>query len=131
MDSGTTVRIARPTDDLEALLPFYREGLGLELIYRFEAHDGFDGIMLGRAGAGYHFEFTRSTRHRAGRAPSQEHLIVFYLEDEGRWREAVARMRGAGFEPVAALNPYWDRQGCTFEDPDGYRVVLQQGAWPG
>jgi hypothetical protein len=38
-------------------------------------------------------------------------------------------MRDAGFEPVKAFNPYWDREGGTFEDPDGYRIVLQQAAW--
>ena len=56
--------------------------------------------------------------------------MVFYIADEPRWREAVERMRKAGFPPVASFNPYWDRQGCTFEDPDGYRIVLQRGAWP-
>ncbi|WP_416171653.1 hypothetical protein [Haematobacter missouriensis] len=35
-----------------------------------------------------------------------------------------------GHEPVPSFNPYWDRGGRTFEDPDGYRVVLQNAAWP-
>jgi hypothetical protein len=35
-----------------------------------------------------------------------------------------------GYQPVPAFNPYWDRQGLTFADPDGYRVVLQNAAWP-
>jgi hypothetical protein len=38
-------------------------------------------------------------------------------------------MRVAGYAPVAAFNPYWDRAGLTFEDPDGYRVVLQRTTW--
>jgi prolyl oligopeptidase len=38
-------------------------------------------------------------------------------------------MRAAGFEPVPAFNPYWDRTGATFEDPDGYRIVLNRGEW--
>jgi hypothetical protein len=38
-------------------------------------------------------------------------------------------MRDAGFEPVRAFNPCWDRDGLTFEDPDGYRVVLQHASW--
>lgn len=38
-------------------------------------------------------------------------------------------MADAGHEPVPAFNPYWDRQGVTFEDPDGYRVVLQRTDW--
>jgi len=125
-----TLRVARPTDDLEALLPFYRDGLGLALLDRFQDHDGFDGLMLGAPGAPYHFEFTRAHAHPAGRSPTQDHLLVFYVPDRGEWRDAVERMRRAGFEPVPSFNPYWDRAGATFEDPDGYRVVLQQGAWP-
>ena len=27
------------------------------------------------------------------------------------------------------FNPYWDRQGVTFSDDDGYRVVIQHAAW--
>ncbi len=30
---------------------------------------------------------------------------------------------------VKALNPYWDQDGKTFGDPDGYRVVLQRASW--
>jgi catechol 2,3-dioxygenase-like lactoylglutathione lyase family enzyme len=124
-----TLRVARPTDDLEALLPFYRDGLGLTVLYRFEDHDGFDGVMLGAAEAPYHFEFTRAHGHSAGRAPTRDHLLVFYIPGPEDWRRAVARMRGAGFEPVASFNPYWDQQGLTFEDPDGYRVVLENASW--
>ena len=54
--------------------------------------------------------------HTAGRAPTQDHLLVFYLPDEVEWRAAVARLERAGHTPVAAFNPYWDRQGRTFED---------------
>jgi catechol 2,3-dioxygenase-like lactoylglutathione lyase family enzyme len=130
MTATPTLRLARPTDDLDALLPFYRDGLGLTLLARFEDHQGFDGIILGAPGAPYHFEFTRAHGHSAGRAPTRDHLWALYLPDAAEWRGAVERMRRAGFAPVASFNPYWDRDGLTFEDPDGYRVVLQHGAWP-
>jgi catechol 2,3-dioxygenase-like lactoylglutathione lyase family enzyme len=123
------LRVARPSDNMEALLRFYQQGLGLSLIGSFENHDGFDGIMLGREGAPYHLEFTRARGHVAGRAPTPDNLLVFYLPDADEWNAAVQRMRDAGFEPVASFNPYWDREGVTFEDPDGYRVVLQNAAW--
>ena len=123
--------MARPSDDLDRLLPFYVDGLGLDLLYRFKDHDGFDGVMLGRKGAPYHLEFTRAHDHAAGRAPTQDNLLIFYLPDEMEWRATVARMRAAGFAPLPAFNPYWDRDGVTFEDPDGYRVVLQRAAWTG
>ncbi len=123
------LRVARPSDDIDALLPFYRDGLGLSVLYRFEDHDGFDGVMLGHEHAPYHFEFTRARGHRAGRAPTQDNLVVFYLPDDSDWQAAVRRLRDSGFAPVPAFNPYWDRDGLTFEDPDGYRVVLQKAAW--
>jgi len=55
---------------------------------------------------------------------------VLYYPDAGDWQAAVDRMRGAGFAPVKSFNPYWDRNGRTFEDADGYRVVLQNARWP-
>jgi catechol 2,3-dioxygenase-like lactoylglutathione lyase family enzyme len=125
-----TLRVARPTDDLDALLPFYRDGLGFSVIGGFKDHDGFDGVILGLPGAPYHLEFTRYFGHPAGRAPTLDNLLVLYLPDRGDWEAAVGRMAAAGFAPVASFNPYWDRQGLTFEDPDGYRVVLQNAAWP-
>jgi catechol 2,3-dioxygenase-like lactoylglutathione lyase family enzyme len=123
------LRVARPSDDLEAIVRFYRDGLGFEVLYEFRDHDGFDGVMLGRRGAAYHLEFTRRTGHRAGRAPTEDNLLVFYLPGRAEWDGAVARLTDAGHRPVTAFNPYWDRSGLTFEDPDGYRVVLQNEEW--
>lgn len=123
------LRVARSTDDIAALLPFYCTGLGLQVLFRFEDHDGFDGVMLGAPGAPYHFEFTTARGHRAGRAPTQDNLLVFFLPDPAAWNAAVRRMQSAGFDPVPSFNPYWDRDGRTYEDADGYRVVLQRSAW--
>ncbi len=123
------LRVARPTDNLDSLLLFYEQGLGLTVLYRFENHDGFDGVMLGAPGAPYHFEFTRAIGHPAGRAPTQDNLLIFYIPERLAWEIAIKRMRDAGILPVPAFNPYWDRSGVTFEDPDGYRVVLQNAEW--
>jgi catechol 2,3-dioxygenase-like lactoylglutathione lyase family enzyme len=123
------LRVARPTDDIEALLPFYRDGLGLKVLFQFQDHDGFDGVMLGRPGAPYHFEFTTAHGHRAGRAPTQDNLLVFYVPDQDEWEQAIRKMESAGFAPVASFNPYWDVSGRTFEDPDGYRIVIERNRW--
>lgn len=129
MTPAPTLRIARPSDNLHALLPFYTDGLGLEVLFHFHDHDGFDGIMIGQPGWPYHLEFTQCHRHAAGRAPTKDNLLVFYYPEVAAWGQAVQRMANAGFLPIAAFNPYWDRLGCTFEDPDGYRVVLQNDEW--
>ncbi len=36
----------------------------------------------------------------------------------------LARFKLMGIEPVAPANPYWLNKGLTFEDPDGWRIVV-------
>ena len=84
-------------------------------------HDGFDAVILGRKEATYHLAFVHKVGHKAGRAPSEDNLLVFYLPDAAEWERAVARLEELGHKPVKAFNPYWDKNGKTFEDPDGYR----------
>lgn len=124
------LRIARPSDNLEAVTKFYRDGLGFEILSEFRNHESFSGVMLGHRGAGYHLEFTCQEGRTAGRAPTEDNLLVFYLPEAEAWAEAVERIERLGYRSVPSCNPYWDRQGRTFEDPDGYRVVLEQGSWP-
>jgi catechol 2,3-dioxygenase-like lactoylglutathione lyase family enzyme len=123
------LRIVRPTDQLGDVVRFYREGLGFTILYEFENHDGFDGVFLGHPKAPWHLAFTHRHGHQAGRAPTRDNLLVFYLPERSEWESAVERMQSNGFLPVPSWNPFWDKQGATFEDPDGYRVVLQNAAW--
>jgi len=51
--------------------------------------------------------------------------LVFYLPGEIERQKAVQRLESRGYKAVTAFNPYWDKQGKTFEDPHGYRAVLQ------
>ena len=129
MKAAQHFRVARPTDQLDAVVRFYRDGLGFEVLAEFRDHDGFDGAILGHRDQPYHLEFTRKRGHVAGRAPTEDNLLVFYLPDTRAWQEAIARMESHGNAAVPAFNPYWDRRGKTFADPDGYRVVLQNTAW--
>ncbi|MDF1731135.1 MAG: VOC family protein [Minwuia sp.] len=128
MLSGTVLRVVRPTDDLAPIRRFYVDALRFPIIYSFEGHDGFDGLIVGTPGADHHLAFTRKHGYSAGRAATPENLLVFYLEDRAVWEEAVTQMRTHGFDPVEPHNPYWRANGATFEDPDGYRVVLQNSA---
>lgn len=129
MLQGKVLRVARPTDHLDQVVHFYTEGLGLQILYRFENHEGFDGVMVGMPGEAYHFEFTHQRGHAVGRVPTQDNLIVFYISNRLEWQQAIERMNAIGYEPVKSYNPYWDINGVTFEDPDGYRVVLQNADW--
>jgi catechol 2,3-dioxygenase-like lactoylglutathione lyase family enzyme len=124
------LRVARPVGSLERSAAMYRDALGLRVLGRFEDHAGFDGVMLGLPGAPYHFEFTRSRTDPVAPTPTPEDLLVLYLPDVREWQRRCEAMRAAGFSEVSAFNPYWQRQGCTFADPDGYRIVLQNAPWP-
>lgn len=126
----THLRIARPVSDLQRSVAMYREGLGLSVLDGFEGHAGFDGVMLGAAAADYHLEFTHCQRAEVTPRPTAEDLLVFYVPDEVEWHAACERMQGAGFTLVTPFNPYWGVLGRTFEDADGYRVVLQRERWP-
>ena len=100
------------------------------MLARFEDHQGFDGVMLGRSGMDYHFEFTYCREHPVAPTPTHEDLLVFYIKDQHEWQLVCERVAESGFVCVRSLNPYWDVSGRTFEDPDGYRIVLQNSPWP-
>lgn len=102
----------------------YVEGLGLVVLGGFEDHEGFDGVMLGEPGGAWHLEFTHHRGTRVGRAPTEDHLLVLYVPDGVEWERRSRQMEVGGFRAVGSYNPYWDRHGRTFEDLDGYRVVL-------
>ena len=124
------IRFARPTEQLSAVVRFYVEGLGLERIAGFEDHAGYSGVILGLPGRELQLEFLSHADGSDGRAPSAENLLVFYLGDGAERDRAAARLRALGGGPVPAQNPFWDSVGAlTFEDPDGWRVVLVPSAW--
>jgi catechol 2,3-dioxygenase-like lactoylglutathione lyase family enzyme len=126
------VRVARPTDRLEEVVAFYRDGVGLRVIGSFAGHAGYSGVMLGLPGTGYHLEFTRHEDGSDCPAPSRDNLLVFYLRDRAAMERVVERLGAMGYAPAAPENPYWSDIGAvTIEDPDGWRVVFAHLAEPG
>ncbi|MDH7791410.1 VOC family protein [Ochrobactrum sp. AN78] len=118
------IRFARPTDKFSEVVTFYRDGLGLPELGSFADHAGYNGIMLGLPGKSAHLEFTE---HQAGspcRAPSEDNLLVIYIIDENTYERLNCRMQEKGYAPVEPENPYWIDRSFTYEDPDGWRVVI-------
>ncbi|EJD6654591.1 VOC family protein [Raoultella ornithinolytica] len=124
------MRIARPVTDLARACTMYSQGLELQRIADFTDHAGFSGIMVGRPELAWHIEFTHCHDHPRQPAPTDEDLLVLYYPDKAAWQQACARMTAAGFRTMRSFNPYWDTNGKTFVDDDGYRVVLQNRDWP-
>lgn len=118
------VRIARPTDQLEAVQRFYCDGLGLSLIGSFRGHEGYDGIMLGLPDRTYHLEFTQKASGSPCPAPSEDNLLVLYVLNPLERAAIYQRLEGIGAKPVQPENPYWVGKSRTYADPDGWRVVI-------
>src|SRR6188472_2252394 len=120
------LRVARHTERLDELVAFYRDGVGLTEVGGFRDHAGYDGVFLAVPGTGTHLELTSGGGHPVP-ASHPESLLVLYLGDE----EAVGAVAARLGDPVRPANPYWAEHGLTFEDPDGFRVVLVPERWEG
>jgi catechol 2,3-dioxygenase-like lactoylglutathione lyase family enzyme len=120
------LRVARHTEQLDAVVAFYRDGIGLTELGGFRDHEGYDGVFLAVPGTEAHLELTAGGAHGAP-TPHPESLLVLYLGDEDAVRTTAERL---GVAPVEPANPYWAEHGLTFEDPDGFRVVLVPERWP-
>jgi ribosomal protein S18 acetylase RimI-like enzyme len=118
------LRVARHTRRLHEVVAFYRDGVGLCEIGRFRDHDGYDGVFLEIAGTEAHLEITSGGSHGSPE-PHPESLLVLYVGHPSAMRAIADRLRTP---PVPPANPYWARA-LTFEDPDGFRVVIVPERW--
>src|SRR2546425_1058514 len=116
------MRVARPCSDLAATEKFYSEILGLVVLGNFQGHEGIDGVMLGFPDSPYHLEFTKHQHSPLVPTPTKDDLIVFYIPERAEWENTIAKIEGYGHKPVDSLNPYWDKNGKTYVDPNGYRI---------
>ncbi|MET7639523.1 VOC family protein [Streptomyces sp. NPDC005438] len=126
-----TIRIARPSLDLEAAERFYTGGVGLSVLFRASGRPEqgeHDLLMVGPPGGGWHLELTRGTGERVAPSPTPDDLLVIYLGVPVD-QERVARAVEYGGRVVPSHNPYWDQGGVTLADPDGYRLVLTERRW--
>ena len=99
-------------------------GLGLEVLYRVT--EGHRLLMLGWPDAAWHLELLEDSDVEP--RPTEEDLLVLYL-GQAASAEMLTRLRSSGGRQVPARNPYWDEWGVTFEDADGYRLVLSHRDW--
>jgi hypothetical protein len=125
------IRITRPVVDVERSVAMYTRGLGWRKVGGFIDHNGFDGAMLQGESKGFHVEFTSCRNHPVRPSPTREDLLVVYVPDSKEWGVLCASMLEAAFVEVKPFNPYWAQYGRTFQDPDGYLVVIQQSSWKG
>ncbi|MBP2001504.1 catechol 2,3-dioxygenase-like lactoylglutathione lyase family enzyme [Paenibacillus shirakamiensis] len=126
--SAVQFRVARPTHQLDKIVTFYREGLGLKEVGSFQGHEGYDGVIFGLPDEKYQLEFTQYTDAVPILPPSEDNLLVFYMPDEAERDRVAKRLASMGHPAVKPENPYWRANGVTLCDPDGWRIVLQHGS---
>ncbi len=116
-------RAARHTNDLQAIYEFYHDILGLDFLGQFKEHESYNGMFFGKEGENWHLEFTTSS-DAPDHHPDEDDIWVFYFTDEQLLQEKIKAIVNQGIPKVTSKNPYWDRHGATFLDPDGFRIVL-------
>jgi len=116
-------RAARHTAQLQPLITFYTEIIGLKVLGSFQNHDNYDGVFLGPENANWHLEFT-SSGDAPAHQPDEDDLWVFYVDDIVTQREIAKRCAMHKIPIVPAKNPYWNKGAITIVDPDGYHVLV-------
>ena len=118
-------RVAHPARDLARSTAFYRDLLGFEPRGGFTGHDGYDGVFFALPGGG---ELELTAGPVGPTAGTEEDLLVLYVRTMDEVRAIGAGLAAAGVRSVDSPNPYWNRCGQTFLDPDGYRIVIAAAA---
>lgn len=116
-------RIARHTTDLNRIIDFYGRILGLKVLGEFKDHHGYSGVFMSVPGETWHLEFTVSDTAPIHQ-PDDDDLLVFYASSLEEFAAMKTRFVKNHVKQVKPPNPYWEKNGITFEDPDGFRVVI-------
>lgn len=117
------LRVARHTDDLQPIIKFYTDILGLEIMGEVKNHNNYDGVFIGKKDLDWHLEFTTSN-DSADHKADKDDLLVFYVESKKEYIKLNERFKDKGISPVVPQNPYCKENGTTYTDPDGFRVAI-------
>ncbi|PDS26802.1 VOC family protein [Flavobacterium branchiophilum] len=116
-------RYARHTTDLQKMENFYTKIIGLEVLGRFEDHNGYHGIFLGLKTVDWHLEFTTSAT-RPKSTFDDDDLLVFYVSTAIEIEIIKRYLDKHQIAIEKPKNPYWMQHGVMFSDPDGYKIVF-------
>lgn len=116
-------RVARHTNDLEAVKKFYVNILKFKLLGSFENHDSYNGVFLGFPNADWHLEFTTSDE-KAIPQFNDDDILVLYPQTEKIYDSVLKNILENGIMLLTPKNPYWIENGKMFLDPDGYRILI-------
>ncbi|WP_210770940.1 VOC family protein [Streptomyces albidus (ex Kaewkla and Franco 2022)] len=115
-------RIGRRCNRYEECVIFYRDVVGLPLLYAAETGpDDFGCAIFGLPGASTTFELVEGLEP----VPVDRHEeLVLYFSGKAARDVVARRITEAGYEPAQQYR-YWDlNDAVTYLDPDGRELVL-------
>lgn len=116
-------RYARHTQNLEKLIYFYTSVLEFEVIGKFEDHNGYDGVFLGKADENWHLEFTQDGNVPESKSDDDD-ILVFYPETLEEFQKILANIEYHKVPTLTPKNSYWKENGICFEDCDHYKIII-------
>jgi hypothetical protein len=122
--SAPRMRVARPTTDMEGVVNFWTNVVGLEELSGFKDHDGYDGVILGHPDQQWELELIRHVSGMPLPSPTEEDLIALYVRRDTA-NQLIDRLHLAGHRQFEHPNPYWRATGASaYSDPDGYTLII-------
>jgi catechol 2,3-dioxygenase-like lactoylglutathione lyase family enzyme len=116
-------RIALRSSRLTEAGAFYRDLVGLPLLYSFAAGETslHDGLIFGVPGTSVTLELISADSYSAA---GEQDEIVLYLPGPQARDAAVRRLAEAGLTPVTPARYWIDNDSVAFSDPDGRMVIF-------
>ncbi|MDX1902328.1 MAG: hypothetical protein SFW66_10085 [Gammaproteobacteria bacterium] len=98
------------TEASKAIVSFFQNALAFETIYQNPEAN----YVLHNSSLGQHF-FLHIIHDKTFHKPlSNEHLIVFYLNDQTLYQQLCDQLIQYGAQQEVAFNPYWNEKGRSF-----------------
>lgn len=116
-------RSARHTNRIKEIETFYTKILNLDILGDFKNHNGYGGLFIGKANTDWHLEFTTSSDD-VNHQFDEDDCLVFYPETQNEYEAVIKNLEFYQIEPIQAKNPYWNINGISFLDPDGFVVIV-------
>ncbi|WP_282628160.1 VOC family protein [Empedobacter sedimenti] len=117
------LRIARHTNKIVEIKTFYTTILNLEILGEFQSHNGYDRVFIGKPDLDWHLEFT-TTHENVDHHIDEDDCLVFYPTMQQEYDEIIERLEIHHIKQIKSKNPYWNDNGVSFLDPDGFVVIV-------
>lgn len=116
-------RFARHTNNIEKLITFYSNILGFDELGKFENHDQYNGVFLGKSGLDWHLEFTEN-HEKIEFNFNDDDILVFYPTSYQEYSKIINTIEKENIQIFQSKNPYWNENGILIKDPDGYNIII-------